>query len=48
MTSDNSMFQAVSDRLARIEDFLIKLSTQADRIEQSLAKMAAMQRQKPH
>lgn len=45
MTADDPK---LSDRLARIEDFLIKLSSQVDRIEQSLSKIEALQRQKPN
>jgi hypothetical protein len=41
MTTEPSRLQTSDDRLARIEDLLIKLSTRLDRMEQHLSTIRA-------
>jgi hypothetical protein len=49
MTTEPPRLQTVDDRLARIEDFLIKLSTSMDRVEQHLSAIRVLLPQpKPH
>jgi hypothetical protein len=42
MTTEPPRLQTVDDRRARIEDFLIKLSTGLDRVEQHLSAIRAL------
>jgi hypothetical protein len=39
---ESPRLQTVDDRLARIEDLLVKLGTRLDRIEQHLSSISAM------
>ena len=42
MTKENPVLSTRDGRLARIEDFLIKVNTKLDRIEQAQSRLAAV------